>query len=79
MIINKLKQEKYVKELRERFASLTYVLEGRQATHDDLFHSCNRWQYTAETLERSLIIDSFKLQMAVDDFATILKAIKSLK
>ena len=79
MIINKLKQEKYVKELRDRFATLTQTLEGRQATHDDRFHSLNRGQYTAETLERSLIVDSFKLQMAVDDFATILKAIKTLR
>lgn len=79
MIIDKVTQAKYLEKLKERYLSIIEVFEGRQATDDDCRHDIRgRGVWSAQRLEKSVIIDKLTLSLAVDDLSAILKEIKKL-
>lgn len=79
MIASKVTSNKLVQELSDRYSVLVEVLKGRQAENKDCNHGLKRGCYTEAKLERSVIIDAYKLRLAVADFNTILAEIKRLK
>ena len=79
MIINKTKRDKYLSELRTRYVLIAEILEGRQAVSGDSHHGVKgRGHWGADVLEKSAIVDTLGLSLAIEDLSAILKEIKKL-
>ena len=78
MLVNKKTSKKLVLELNTRYSAMLSELEGRQADEKDR-HDGAKGSWTQGTLDKSLVVDSYKLRLAIADFKTILAEIGRLK
>jgi hypothetical protein len=79
MIISKVKREQLASEFRRRASEIQVVFNGAQATNINRFHGMKgRGEWAQQTLDKSLIVDTLKLRLAISDLETMLKELKQL-